>query len=50
MRKRKANSSAEGNPGSRRAAGPIETAAIDALAEQLASYLPAEQIGRVRGA
>jgi guanosine-3',5'-bis(diphosphate) 3'-pyrophosphohydrolase len=50
MRKRKANSSAEGNPGSRRAAGPIETAAIDALAEQLASYLPAEQIERVRGA
>jgi guanosine-3',5'-bis(diphosphate) 3'-pyrophosphohydrolase len=50
MRKRKASSSAGGIPGSRRVAGPAEAAAIDALAEQLASYLPAVQIERVRGA
>jgi len=50
MRKRKANSRAGQFPGSGRAPGKAEAAAIDGLAEQLAAYLPAEQIERVRGA
>ncbi|HJP99090.1 MAG TPA: bifunctional (p)ppGpp synthetase/guanosine-3',5'-bis(diphosphate) 3'-pyrophosphohydrolase [Rhodanobacteraceae bacterium] len=50
MRNRKVNSRAGKIPGGGRAPGRVEAAAIDALAEQLAAYLPAEQIERVRGA
>ncbi|MGH8232796.1 MAG: RelA/SpoT family protein [Rhodanobacteraceae bacterium] len=49
MRKRKAKSKAKDVHVARSTADPIETAAIDALAEQLATYLPPEQIERVRG-
>jgi guanosine-3',5'-bis(diphosphate) 3'-pyrophosphohydrolase len=50
MRKRKAKSRAKASDGARPLAEPVETAAIDALAGQLATYLPPEQIERVRGA
>ncbi|HET9818460.1 MAG TPA: bifunctional (p)ppGpp synthetase/guanosine-3',5'-bis(diphosphate) 3'-pyrophosphohydrolase, partial [Rhodanobacteraceae bacterium] len=50
MRKRKARSRSKVSDGARPHAEPVETAAIDALAGQLATYLPPEQIERVRGA
>jgi guanosine-3',5'-bis(diphosphate) 3'-pyrophosphohydrolase len=48
MRKRKAKANDLRVPG--RDTEPAEVKAIDALAEQLAAYLPPEQIERVRGA
>ncbi|HEX7324671.1 MAG TPA: bifunctional (p)ppGpp synthetase/guanosine-3',5'-bis(diphosphate) 3'-pyrophosphohydrolase [Rhodanobacteraceae bacterium] len=48
MRKRKAKS--EDGRGVATLAEPADTAGIDALATQLAAYLPPEQVERVRGA
>ena len=50
MRKRKAKSGGGDLRVPGRDTEPAEVAAIDALAEQLAAYLPPEQIERVRGA
>jgi guanosine-3',5'-bis(diphosphate) 3'-pyrophosphohydrolase len=50
MRKRKAKAGANDLRVPGRDTEPAEVRAIDALAEQLAAYLPPEQIERVRGA